>query len=112
MHDKRIQNLVFGDNAAPEDLFEEKVFEEELALQLNLLQEEAPPSYLFPEVEDAMEDLPHLKDGTAAQRAKLSAKKEQNIMMIEELAEEGVLDSLAICALLGFLMFAPQFVMG
>jgi hypothetical protein len=109
LHDRRIQTLVFTDFGAPEDLFEEKVFEEEISLQLSLLQDEAPPDYLFPEVEDEMEDLPHLKDGTVAAKVKKELERERNIMMVEELAEEGVLESLAICGLLGLIMLAPQF---
>lgn len=91
-------------------MFEDKVFEEELALQLNLLHEDTPPSYLFPEVEDEMEALPHLKDGTVAAKVKRGLEQERKVMMVEELAEEGVLESLAICALLGVMMLAPQFI--
>ena len=68
LHDKRIQNVVFGESDDPKAIFEEKVFEEELDLQLSLLQDEVPKSYLFPEVEDEMEDLPHLKDGTISDK--------------------------------------------
>jgi hypothetical protein len=119
LHDKRIQSLVFSDSGAPEDLFEEKVFEDEISLQLSLLQDEAPRAYLFPEdeapraylfpeVEGEMEDLPHLKDGTEAAEVKKELERERQIMMVEELAEEGVLESLAICGLLGVMMLAPQ----
>lgn len=108
LHDKHIQSVVFGESAAPEAVFAEKVFEEELDLQLSLLQDEVPQSYLFPEVEEEMEDLPHLKDGTLTASVKKSMKKEKNILFFEELAEEGVFESLAICGFLGICMFAPQ----
>lgn len=108
LHDKHIQSVVFGESAAPEAIFEEKVFEEELDLQLSLLQDEVPKSYLFPEVEEEMEDLPHLKDGTLTASVKKSMEKEKNILFFEELAEEGVFESLAICGFLGICMFAPQ----
>jgi len=110
LHDRRIQNLVFGGSTALEDIFEEKLFEDELSLQVSLLDKEAPKSYLFPEVEEEMDDLPHLKDGTVAISVKNSIDKEKNILMMEELAEEGVLESLAICGLLGIMMFGPQMV--
>ena len=77
-------------------------------MQLSLLQEEVPKSYLFPEVEEEMEDLPHLKDGTLADSVKKSVEKENKILLFEELAEEGVLESLAICGFLGIMMLAPQ----
>eukprot|EP00980_Cylindrotheca_fusiformis_P010033 scaffold2214_cov139-Cylindrotheca_fusiformis.AAC.30 len=107
LHDKRIQSLAFSNSEAPEGIFEEKVFEEEISLQLNLLQDEAPPNYLFPEVEDEMDALPHLKDGTISAKAKKEIEKERNLMVMEELAEEGVLESIAICGLLGMMMLAP-----
>ncbi|CAJ1934318.1 unnamed protein product [Cylindrotheca closterium] len=108
LHDKRIQNVVFGESGAPEAIFEEKIFEDELDLQLSLLENEVPKSYLFPEVEEEMDDLPHLKDGTVAASLKKSVEKEKNILLFEELAEEGVLESLAICGFLGLVAFAPQ----
>lgn len=108
LHDKRIQNVVFGTSPNPETLYEEKIFEEELDLQLSLLQDEVPESYLFPEVEEEMEDLPHLKDGTAAASVQETIDKENKILLFEELAEEGVIESLAICGFLGLMMFAPQ----
>jgi hypothetical protein len=104
LHQKRIQSLVFGDTAgALDDIFQEHLLEEELTMQLNLLQDEMPPAYLFPEVEDPMEELPHLKDGTVAARV----KEDETAHYFEELAEEGVLESLAICGLIGMLMLAP-----
>jgi hypothetical protein len=36
-------------------------------------------------------------------------KEEQNIALFEEMAEEGVFESLAICGIIGLLMMAPQF---
>jgi hypothetical protein len=107
LHEKRIQDLVFGQTtiSAPEDTFEQRLIEQELSLQLNLLQEEMPPSYLFPEaVEGPMEELPHLTDGTVAAKV----KKEEQSMVLGFLMEEEVLESLAICALIGALMMAPQ----
>jgi hypothetical protein len=108
LHEKRIQDLVFGQTtvSAPEDAFEQRLIEQlELSLQLNLLQEEMPPSYLFPEAVDGpMEELPHLTDGTIAAKV----KQEEHTMVLGFLMEEEVLESLAICALIGALMMAPQ----
>jgi hypothetical protein len=104
LHQKRIKSLVFGDTASTqEDISKEHFLEDELTLQLNLLQKEMPPAYLFPEVEDPMVELPHLKDGSVAARL----KEDETAHVFEELAEEGVLESLAICGLIGMLMLAP-----
>ena len=76
-------------------------------MQLSLLETEVPESYLFPEVdnEEVMDDLPHpLKDETIAASVKNSIDKEKKFLIMEELAEEGVLESLAICGMLGMMM--------
>jgi hypothetical protein len=93
---------------APEEVFEEKALEDELSLQLNLLKEEYPDPYLFPQTlkTDEMAELPHMVDVTPAE--KLREEKEE-IALFEELAEEGVLESLAMCGIIGLLMMAPQF---
>jgi hypothetical protein len=87
--------MVFSDSAAPEDvLFQGRFLEDELTLQLHLLKEELPDPYLFPQVvtksEHEMEELPHLRE------------------VLGELMEEGVMESLAICGLIGLLMVAPH----
>ncbi len=101
--------MVFGEPfpTAPEQIFEEKVLEDELSLQLNLLHDEFPDPYLFPQTVEADEmiELLHMADGTPA--AKLD--EEQKVALWEELVEEGVLESLAICTMIGVLMMAPQF---
>jgi len=80
------------------------MLEEELSLQLSLLKKETPPATLFPEVEDPMEQLPHLKDGTVA--ANLRGQERQFVM--DTLIEEEVLESFAICGLIAMIMFAPN----
>ena len=97
--------MVFGPTNAPEELFESRILEEELQLQLNLLQEEKPKAYLFPEVEEPMIELPHLKEDTAAA---LKVKELSQNHVLEEMMEDGFFDSLAICGLIGFLMLTPQ----
>jgi hypothetical protein len=108
LHKKRSQDLDFGQTtiSAPEDTFEERLIEQlELSLQLNLLQEEMPPSYLFPKAVDGpMEELPHLTDGTVAAKV----KQEEQTMVLGFLMDEEVLESLAICALIGALIMARQ----
>jgi hypothetical protein len=104
LHQHRIQNLVFGQEA-PEDAFQTRMIEEEIALQINLLQQEMPPSTLFPEAAP-MAELPHQHE--SVELAEM-VKHEEEYFLLEELAEEGVIDSLAICALIAVLIFAPQF---
>lgn len=98
--------MIFGGPTAPEAAFETRLVEEELALQLDLLREETPKPYLFPKIEEPMIELPHLKDGDTA--AALKVQKGTQNAVLEEMVEEGVFDSLAICALLGAVMFVPQ----
>jgi hypothetical protein len=111
LHAHRLQSMVWGDDkVAPEETLQERVLEDELTLQLHLLQSETPDPYLFPEVtttadnQELKERLPHLQDGTSA--AKLEHEKE--VFFWEELMEEGVLESLAICSLIAILMAAPH----
>ena len=117
MHRKRIQEIVFGDlnnplTTAPEDIFQERLLEEELSLQLSLLHDEMPPSYLFttndvmpaPFEETDDQGILQSSDALAAH-----VKEAEQNHVLEELVEDGALDSLAICALIGMLMLAPQF---
>lgn len=112
LHQKHIQEVVFGDDViratsstAPEDLFQERVLEEELSLQLNLLHNEMPPSTLFTPKEHPFEETDDA--GTAIMAAKHVQEAERE-HVFEELVEDGALESLAICALIGVLMIAPQ----
>jgi hypothetical protein len=103
LRQKRIQDAVIGSidsvtgSTAPEDLFQQRLLEEELSLQLSLLHNELPPPYLFNE------------DG-ALENERLSAKVKaaEQEQMIELLEEEGVIESLAICALIALAMLVPQ----
>eukprot|EP00429_Kryptoperidinium_foliaceum_P135065 CAMPEP_0176285302 /NCGR_PEP_ID=MMETSP0121_2-20121125/52295_1 /TAXON_ID=160619 /ORGANISM="Kryptoperidinium foliaceum, Strain CCMP 1326" /LENGTH=199 /DNA_ID=CAMNT_0017625773 /DNA_START=63 /DNA_END=662 /DNA_ORIENTATION=+ len=111
LHQKRIQEAIFGDDVsnpssstAPEDIFQERILEEELSLQLNLLHDEMPPPYLFTPNEHPFEETDDMGMALAAQ-----VKEAEQTHVFEELAEEGVMESLAICALISVLMIAPQF---
>ena len=117
LHAHRVQGMVFGadETTAPEAMFEERVLEDELNLQLHLLQSQEPESYLFPEdnvkmdvVEKTDEPIQKLHSMEVAEhRQELDIEKE--VFLLEELAEEGVLESLAICGLIAMLMVAPAF---
>ena len=111
LHRKRIQEIVFGDlnnavTTAPEDVFQERLLEEELSLQLSLLHDEMPPPYLF--TSDMPAPFEETDDPHQQELAAQVKEAEQN-HVLEELVEDGALDSLAICALIGLLMLAPQF---
>jgi hypothetical protein len=114
LHAHRIKSMVFGSSvtAALDDaILHGRFLEDELTLQVHLLKTETPEPYLFPQVlaqpEQSMEELPLLQDGMAA-AMKLDDDKQKSFDIIEELAEEGVIESLAICGLIGLLMLAPQ----
>ena len=98
--------------AAPEETFEHHMVEEELNLQLSLLSQEMPEPHLFPK-EDVAE-LPHLKDGPTESVKHVNngydeiAKHEKEVHVLEELAEEGVLESLAFCGILALAIMAPK----
>lgn len=99
-------NAVNAEHAA-----EQRLWEQELDLQLNLLksdlEQESRKSTLFPEVEDGMDELPHLKDGTMAAKG----VEQQKLFIFEEaFLEENVLETIAFCTILAVLMFAPQII--
>lgn len=86
---------------------EQLLLEEELENQLALLKKEKPKATLFPEVEDPMEQLPHLKDGTMAA---IGAQEQKLFMLEEAFLEENVAETIAFCTILAILMIAPQLI--
>jgi hypothetical protein len=121
LHTERVQSLIFDRSNVinAEKATEQRLMEQELDLQLTLLKkglEEATPESklfpgnsmnMFPEVEDPMVELPHLKDGT------LSAKgvQDKKLFIFEEaFFEENVLETIAFCAVLAVIMLAPQII--
>ena len=101
VHQKRIQSVVFGDErGAHGEAVQQRIIEEELSLQLSLLEEEFPPAYLFSSEE---EDVNVIQDSAMATRVK---EAERNHFFVE--LEEGILESLVICGVLGLMMLAPQ----
>lgn len=91
------------------DMFQEQLLEDELNLQLSLLQDEMPPSTLFETPEHPFEEN---EKGTQASSVANQVKEAEQAHVFEELVEEGALESLAICALIAGLMFAPQLLGG
>jgi hypothetical protein len=93
--DMFLGNVAGGDAHIEDKLFEERLLEEDLSLQIDLLKKEMPESTLFPE-EVTMHpehfEKPKETLGTAA----------------VDLLDENLLESLAICAVFGVLLFAPH----
>lgn len=103
------------------DIIKERFLETELTMQLDELQSGMPEKYLFAENEsfDSVVDTDMNFDGVVMDNGLVamdlpdlrSSKKKisesSKIIMVEELAEEGVLESVAICAFLGLMMMAP-----
>jgi hypothetical protein len=88
---------------------EQRLWEEELDLQLSLLKkhDSSHDMNLFPEVEDAMVELPHLKDGTLAQKG---VEQEKLFFLEEAFLEENVVETIAFCTVLALLMLAPNLI--
>jgi len=127
LHAHRVQSVALGDATSP-DIIKERFLETELTMQLDRFKEEMPESYLFPE-EDAFDfdvdtdvdfDGILMDNGLVAmglptrstlQDPTTSKEKTQQMKMWKEtIAAEGVLESIAICAMLGLLMMAPNLV--
>mmetsp|Transcript_19842 Transcript_19842/g.55317 ORF Transcript_19842/g.55317 Transcript_19842/m.55317 type:complete len:242 (+) Transcript_19842:108-833(+) len=128
LHAHRVQSVALGEGTNP-DIIKERFLETELTMQLDRLKDEFPESYLFPEDEEfdfdiaiddvgfdfvmmdnglkAM-DLPDLNKENASsvqttRETKASVKAWKDII-----ASEGVLESIAICGMLGLMMMAPS----
>ncbi|CAB9496194.1 expressed unknown protein [Seminavis robusta] len=119
IHKERVQSLMFDRNSvvSAEKAAEQRLIEQELDLQLSLLKkdlEEATPEQslfpdmtMFPDVEEPIEELPHLKDNTMAAKG----VADQKLFIFEEaFLEENVLETLAFCAVLALVMVAPQII--
>jgi hypothetical protein len=127
LHARRVQNVALSDGMTP-DIIKEFFLEEELSLQLDWLMKEMPETYLFPDDEtsdldttdaDNVEidgvrmnngliavDLPPRQDEPSGEG--VVDMKNKKSMWMDELAKEGVLESVAICAFLGFLILSPN----
>jgi hypothetical protein len=113
LHKERLQKFMFGGGNAAEawpaaEGLEHLVLEEELELQLALLKEKTPKPELFPEVEEKMEELPHLKDNTQqSQLENFVHAAELELAYEETVLGEPVLETLAICGVVAALALAP-----
>ena len=94
LHAHRVQTVAFGDDTTP-DIFTERFLEDELSLQLDLLKTNGLLAV----------DLPPRQDAEASDTKIIQNKQ---MMLWKELAEEGALESLAICGMLGLMMMAPR----
>mmetsp|Transcript_43209 Transcript_43209/g.46903 ORF Transcript_43209/g.46903 Transcript_43209/m.46903 type:complete len:179 (-) Transcript_43209:904-1440(-) len=101
LHAHQVQNMVFGD--CTNDGFEETYFEGELTLQLDLLKKDMSNPYLLPSEEFGV--VPSLRDNTAQ-----VVDGSRNMEVFKELVEDGALESLAMCGMIGLLMMAPQLI--
>jgi hypothetical protein len=106
LHAHRLQNMALAEPGV--DIFQEQFLEEELTMQLDLLQKDMPESYLFPE-----QDVSDPKDVSFSAPLQASTtsnndEKAPKMKLLDKLTEEGVTESLAICAMIGFLMMTPQ----
>lgn len=120
-----MQHLAFDEDVSSPDIVKERFLETELTMQLDWLRHEMPESYLFPEDEDfdsdidtdmsidgllldnglIAVDLPALANAKTSSERIVNTKKSD---FWELLASEGVLESIAICAFVGFLMLSPE----
>ena len=90
---------------------EHLIMEEELELQLNLLKAETPDPSLFPEVEEKMAELPHLKDDTVSKKAEDFVHQAELVALEQEsILDEETLEAAAICLVIAGLLFLPQLV--
>jgi len=101
LHAHQVQNMVFGDCTS--DGFEETYFEGELTLQLDLLKKDMINPYLLPSEEFGV--VPSLRDNTEK-----VVGGNNNMDVFKELVEDGALESLAMCGMIGILMMAPQLI--
>lgn len=126
LHKERLQQFVFGggdQQHTTKEAMEHLVLEEELELQLNLLKDDikhSNPSTLFPQVEEPMAELPHLKDASnnndedvihAVEHAVEDAFHhiEHTVAMQEPaLLEETNLETIAMCAVVLALALIPE----
>lgn len=70
-----------------------------------------PNPSLFPEVEDKMAELPHLKDHTQSSAVeKVLHEAEHDLALAESVLEESTLETLAMCSVVLALIVLPQFV--
>ena len=124
LHAHRVQLLAFAEDVNNPDIVKERFLEVELNMQLDALKQEMPESYLFPDEDpfdsdidtdmsidglltDNLEqvDLPPLQNTEISVEPMVEKKKAS---FLDALSSEGVLESIAICAFIGFIMLTPE----
>eukprot|EP00536_Pseudo-nitzschia_multiseries_P004763 jgi/Psemu1/302823/fgenesh1_kg.82_\ len=129
LHAHRVQSVALGEATNP-DVIKERFLETELTMQLDRLKENMPESYLFPEEEETIDfdvdietdgvgfdfvfdnglkamDLPDLKkDSTSSTQVMIDTRP--STAWKDLIAAEGVVESIAICGMLGLMMMAPS----
>ena len=96
-----------------EESLEHRLLEEELDLQLSMLRDQndllqSGNPNLFPEVEEPMEELPHLKDRTHYDEEKKALEKAELALALEEtVLEESNLEAIALCACIAAVLLFP-----
>mmetsp|Transcript_13573 Transcript_13573/g.34136 ORF Transcript_13573/g.34136 Transcript_13573/m.34136 type:complete len:199 (-) Transcript_13573:601-1197(-) len=125
LHARRVQHVALDDDVTSPDIVKERFLETELTMQLDWLNHEMPESYLFSEDGDfdsdidtpigidgllmdnglVAVDLPPLPVTETFTEKVVDNKKSDTFDL---LAGEGVLESIAICAFIGFLMMSPE----
>jgi hypothetical protein len=96
-----------------EESLEHRLLEEELDLQLSMLRDEndflkSGNPNLFPEVEEPMEELPHLKDHTHTGDEKKAIETAELALALEEtVLEESNLEAIALCACIAAVLLFP-----
>lgn len=96
-----------------EESLEHRLLEEELDLQLSMLRDQndfvlSGNPNLFPEVEEPMQELPHLKDHTHSDDEKKAVEKAELALALEEtVLEESNLEAIALCACIAAVLLFP-----
>mmetsp|Transcript_23535 Transcript_23535/g.52153 ORF Transcript_23535/g.52153 Transcript_23535/m.52153 type:complete len:246 (+) Transcript_23535:265-1002(+) len=125
LHTHRVQSMLSlgEDNPSNDVLFLERFIEDDLTSQLEALREDMPDPYLFrypdkdvgvpKETNERSPVSPASTETTGATEkdARKKNKKETDnnkFDLFQKLLKDGVLESMAICIVLGYLMMAPQ----
>lgn len=97
---------------------EHRMLEEDLDLQLHLLKEQEHAVHnpnLFPDVEPAMQELPHLKNHNVKKdhnvmkdTEQLVHKLEHDMVLADPVMEESNLEAIALCVTLAAIWYLPQ----
>lgn len=110
LHSRRVQNVAFVGGEMSPGIMKENFLENELTSQLNWLKKEMPNSYLFLDEGSLDADI-EIESNTDVLLMDLPPRSdaEPSLVMWKELAKEGLLESVAICIVLGFMIVGPNF---